>query len=118
MLVAPVKRWTAIMTAALLAAVVTLFAVCRHRPSGPLHSVMRVSQLDYVDPAVCARCHQDIAELVATGHVTEAITEYKRVLALRPGRPQAHLGLGTVPLSQGWEPTRGCICKPPPMVPI
>jgi predicted Zn-dependent protease len=45
--------------------------------------------------------HEDLADiLAATGHAAEAITEYERVLALRPDRLQAHLGLGMVLLGQ------------------
>jgi predicted CXXCH cytochrome family protein len=37
-------------------------AVFRHRSSGTSSLVTRVSQSDYVDGAICASCHQDIAE--------------------------------------------------------
>jgi predicted CXXCH cytochrome family protein len=49
----------AILAAALLVAAVVLLAVFRHRSR---QQVTRVSQSDYVDAVVCARCHQEIAE--------------------------------------------------------
>ena len=52
----------AFLAAGLLAAAVALLAVYRHRSSGSSHPVEQASQSDYVDGAVCAGCHQDVAE--------------------------------------------------------
>ncbi len=52
----------ALLAAALLAASVALLTVFRHRSSGSPQPAVQDSQSDYVDGAVCATCHQDIAE--------------------------------------------------------
>jgi len=52
----------AILAAALLTAAVALLAVFRHRWSESPQPTTQASQSDYVDAAVCANCHQDIAE--------------------------------------------------------
>jgi len=55
------------------------------------------AQQELNDPQV----HEDLADvLAATGHAAQAMTEYKRVLALRQDQPEAHLGLGMALLSQ------------------
>ena len=57
------KVWVgAILAAALLASAVALLAVFRHRWSGSPQLARQASQSDYVDAAVCANCHRDIAE--------------------------------------------------------
>lgn len=50
------------LAAALLAAAVALVAAFRHRSSGSSQLVTQASHSDYVDGAVCASCHQEIAE--------------------------------------------------------
>ena len=50
------------LAAALLAGAVALVAAFRHRSSGSSQLVTQASHSDYVDGAVCASCHQDIAE--------------------------------------------------------
>jgi predicted CXXCH cytochrome family protein len=50
------------LAAGLLAAAVALAAAFRHRSSGSSQLVTQASHSDYVDGAVCASCHQDIAE--------------------------------------------------------
>jgi len=50
------------LAAALLAAAVALVATFRHRSSRSSQLVTQASHSDYVDGAVCASCHQDIAE--------------------------------------------------------
>jgi len=50
------------LAAALLAAAVALVAAFRHRSNRSSQLVTQASHLDYVDGAVCASCHQDIAE--------------------------------------------------------
>src|SRR6202044_2555304 len=52
----------AFLAAALLAAAVALVVAFRHRSSGSSQRVTQVSHSDYVDGAVCASCHQDVAE--------------------------------------------------------
>jgi Flp pilus assembly protein TadD len=45
--------------------------------------------------------HEDLADvLAASGHESEAATEYNRVLELKPNHPQAQLGLGIILLTQ------------------
>ena len=45
--------------------------------------------------------HEDLADVLAvSGHVSESVAEYNRVLALRPNQPQAQLGLGIAWLAQ------------------
>lgn len=51
-----------LLAAALLAAAVALVAAFRHLSSGSSQLVTQASHSDYVDGAVCASCHQDIAE--------------------------------------------------------
>ncbi len=48
--------------AVLLAAAIALVAVFRHRSGVSSPLVTQTSQSDYVDGAICASCHQDIAE--------------------------------------------------------
>jgi Tfp pilus assembly protein PilF len=50
------------LAAALLAGAVALVAALRHRSSGSSQLVTQASHSDYVDGAVCASCHEDIAE--------------------------------------------------------
>ena len=50
------------LAAALLAAAVALMATFRHRLSRSSQLVTQASHSDYVDGAVCASCHQGIAE--------------------------------------------------------
>jgi Flp pilus assembly protein TadD len=52
----------AFLAAGLLAGAAALVAVFRHRSSGSAHLVTAASQSDYVDGAVCASCHEDVAE--------------------------------------------------------
>jgi len=52
----------AILAAASLATAVAVLAVFRHRSSGPSQPTTQASQSDYVDSAVCANCHQGVAE--------------------------------------------------------
>ena len=52
----------AFLAAALLAATVALVVAFRHRSSESSHLVTQASHSDYVDGAVCASCHQDVAE--------------------------------------------------------
>jgi predicted CXXCH cytochrome family protein len=57
------KVWIgAFLAAALLSAAIALVAAFRHRASGYSQLVTQASHSDYVDGAVCASCHQDIAE--------------------------------------------------------
>jgi len=51
-----------LLAAALLAAAVALVAAFRHRSSRSSQLVTQASHSDYVDGAVCAGCHQGIAE--------------------------------------------------------
>src|SRR5580693_9035004 len=57
------RLWVAaFLAAASIAVAVALLAVFRHRSSRTPQLLTRTSQSDYVDAAVCANCHQDIAE--------------------------------------------------------
>jgi len=57
------RRWAgALPIAAVLAAAVALLAVFHHRSSRSDQLARQTSQSDYVDAAVCARCHQGIEE--------------------------------------------------------
>src|SRR5580704_9695219 len=57
------KVWIgAFLAAALLSAAIALVAAFRHRASGYSQLVTQASRSDYVDGAVCASCHRDIAE--------------------------------------------------------
>ncbi len=60
----PSRRvWVAAFRAsAVLAAAIALLAVFHHRASGSPQLAAQTSQSGYVDAAVCASCHQDIAE--------------------------------------------------------
>ncbi len=57
-----IQRRRRIWIGAFLAAAVALVAAFRHRSSGSSQPVTQASHSDYVDGAVCASCHQDIAE--------------------------------------------------------
>lgn len=59
---APLRRRTAIGAAALLVSGAALWFAFHRFPGRTSTPALQVSQSDYVDPAVCARCHQDIAE--------------------------------------------------------
>src|ERR1700722_638465 len=52
----------ALLSATLLVAAVALVVAFRHRSSGSSRLVTQASHSDYVDGAVCASCHRDIAE--------------------------------------------------------
>src|SRR6202046_2250574 len=57
------KVWIgAFLAAALLSAAIALVAAFRYRASGSSQLVTQASHSDYVDGAVCASCHRDIAE--------------------------------------------------------
>jgi predicted CXXCH cytochrome family protein len=57
------RAWVgAFLAATLLVAAVALLAVYRHRSSGFSQRVTQASQSDYVESAMCANCHRDIAE--------------------------------------------------------
>ncbi len=57
------RGWIGVfLAAALLASAVALLAVFRHRSSGSPQPGTQASQSDYVDSAMCATCHQGIAE--------------------------------------------------------